>query len=109
MPWNADVVRAYARRSLAIDIRRGNEYTFAIMQAARSLFGDMIEDRLSEWLNQHAEAVKGPINVELNRVSGELEKTHDHIYMARRSERVSRVREDILLMRPQAPGYYWLL
>ena len=42
IPWNAEVVRAYARRSLALDLAEGNEYTLAIVQALRSLL-DRVE------------------------------------------------------------------
>jgi cellulose biosynthesis protein BcsQ len=82
VPWTADVVRAYARRSLALDMKRGNDYTFAIMQAAKSLFGDVIEDRLSEWLTQHARTVKEPIASELEAVSVRLQEAERGIAMA---------------------------
>ena len=39
IPWDAEVVRAFARRRLAIDMDRGNDYALAIMQTAYSLLG----------------------------------------------------------------------
>ncbi len=49
IPWDADVVRAFARRELAIDLNRGNEHTIAIMKTTISLLGKEIETEVNKW------------------------------------------------------------
>jgi cellulose biosynthesis protein BcsQ len=72
IPWDADVVRAYARRSLALDSKRGNEHTLAVIQSMRSLFGEAIGDRLDNWLEDHAEEIREPIRKQVEELENEL-------------------------------------
>src|SRR5207244_1355802 len=51
MPWDADVVRAYARRRLALDAEKGNDFTLAVMQTLKSILGPDIETDLDIWLS----------------------------------------------------------
>jgi cellulose biosynthesis protein BcsQ len=65
IPWDADVVRAYARRRLALDFERGNSFTLAILQTLRSIGDDSIESDIDSWLEQQAEELRVPLNEQL--------------------------------------------
>ena len=73
IPWDADVVRAYARRRLALDLERGNEFTLAIVQTLRSILGDDIGRELSDWLETRAAALREPIETQYGDAERELE------------------------------------
>jgi len=64
IPWDADVVRAYARRRLALDLERGNEFTLAVVQTLRSILGDEIGADLDSWLSSRTAALREPIQTQ---------------------------------------------
>ncbi len=72
IPWDADVVRAYARRRLALDTENGNPFTLAIMQTVRSLFGEEIERDIKNWTKTRAEAIRQPIDAQYSDLEREL-------------------------------------
>jgi len=72
IPWDADVVRAYARRGLALDTERGNEHTLAVIQTMRSLFGATVEERIDAWLSSRAEKIREPIRKQIVDLRKEL-------------------------------------
>src|SRR5262249_2653700 len=49
IPWDADVVRAFVRRDLAIDMQAPNPYTLAISQIAYALFPDETGNAIEAW------------------------------------------------------------
>src|SRR5262249_25340390 len=49
VPWDADVVRAFARRRLAVVTERPTAYTIAIAGIAESLLGARLERELGAW------------------------------------------------------------
>ena len=59
--WNPEVVLAYARRGLALDFERGNEYTLNMVKLLRVPLGKEIKKPLDEWLNGREEIIKKPI------------------------------------------------
>lgn len=61
IPWDASVVRAYARRQLAVDTDSGNEHTIAVLRAVKTLCGDEIGDELGAWVQSRAAAIRQPI------------------------------------------------
>lgn len=61
IPWDSEVVRAYARRKLALDMEYANEFTLAIMQTLKSLLGDSIKKDIENWLQTKEMAIKQPI------------------------------------------------
>jgi cellulose biosynthesis protein BcsQ len=73
IPWDADVVRAYARRRLALDLERGNEFTLAVLQSLRSILGDKIGPQLDNWLQTRASALREPIEIQYKDAKRELE------------------------------------
>jgi cellulose biosynthesis protein BcsQ len=64
IPWDEDVVRAFAERRLAIDTEKGNEYTIAIMRAVGALFGIEIQKEIREWKTQKADSIREPIQIQ---------------------------------------------
>ncbi|WP_321870879.1 MinD/ParA family ATP-binding protein [Paraburkholderia tropica] len=72
IPWDAEVVRAYARRRLAIDSETGNEYTLSIMQVLKGLCGDSIHGELNDWLNSRAAIIRQPIEMQYRDAEQEL-------------------------------------
>jgi MinD-like ATPase involved in chromosome partitioning or flagellar assembly len=87
IPWDAEVVRAYSRRRLALDLEKGNEFTLAVVQTLRGIFGDEIEAEINEWLKSRTEALREPIETQYQDAERELEA----LFLERRSlqERLS--------------------
>lgn len=73
IPWDADVVRALARRRLAIDTVMGNDYTLAIMQTASSLFGENLKEEIYNWRQDKEEMLREPVRKQLEDIDIEIE------------------------------------
>jgi cellulose biosynthesis protein BcsQ len=73
IPWDADVVRAYARRRLALDLERGNEFTLALVQTLRSILGDEVGADLDKWLSSRIAALRAPVETQYADAEHELE------------------------------------
>lgn len=73
IPWDAEVVKAYARRKLAIDFENGNEHTLAIMQTLKTLMGDNIAIEIDKWTSDRAASIKQPIENQYLDIEKELE------------------------------------
>ena len=73
IPWDADVVKAYARRRLALDLDNGNEHTLAIMQATRTLFGEQIAAEVDAWRMDRATAIRQPLETQFHDLELELD------------------------------------
>lgn len=61
IPWEAEVVRAYARRRLAVDTESGNSHTLAVLQTLRGLVGDSTLEELEQWVQTRAAVIRQPI------------------------------------------------
>lgn len=73
VPWDAQVVRAYARRSLALDTERGNDHTLAVLNTLRGLLGDEVGAELDQWIETRAEAIRAPVRDQLAETRAELD------------------------------------
>jgi cellulose biosynthesis protein BcsQ len=73
IPWDADVVRAYARRRLALDPEYGNEHTLAVLQTVRGLFGEDLSQDLEAWVAKRATIIREPIEEQYKDAELELE------------------------------------
>lgn len=98
IPWEADVVRAYARRRVALDLDAPNEHTLAVMQTLRGLFGEELEADLDAWAEKHMVAIRKPIDQQYSDLKTELAGLRDyrnlvlHQYLRiNRTQRVSKV------------------
>lgn len=70
--WDAEVVRAYAKRKLALDLVNGNEFTLAFLQTIKSLLGDEIEEEIKAWSKDRAEVFRKPIEEQYDEIEKEL-------------------------------------
>ncbi len=61
IPWTADVVRAYAKRELALNFVGGNDYTLAILQTAKSFPVTGIREKIEKWSELKAASLRQPI------------------------------------------------
>jgi len=73
IPWDAEVVRAYARRQLAINTETGNDYTIAVMHTIRGLCGESIKKELAEWLESRAAIIRQPLQQQYSDAEKEYE------------------------------------
>ena len=72
LPWNAEVVRAYARRALPIDLEVGNEYTLAVVQTLKSMLDEDTRLQLEIWLESRTAEIQEPVKVQLDEARREL-------------------------------------
>ncbi|MBR7831857.1 ParA family protein [Actinospica durhamensis] len=91
IPWNAEVVRAYARRSLALDLEEGNEYTLAIVQALRSLLDRDDREELEAWLGTRTAELKAPIRERLREAQMRLVALEEEALLAARRRQFGRL------------------
>lgn len=66
VPWDADVVRAFVNRDLAIEFNAPNTYTLAIAQIALSMFPDEVGDKIDEWRGVALESALAPTKSRLD-------------------------------------------
>ena len=72
IPWDADVVRAYARRQLPIDLEYGNQFTLAVMQTLKVLLGKDISAQIDLWAESQASSIRTPIEEQYEDAEAEL-------------------------------------
>jgi cellulose biosynthesis protein BcsQ len=72
LPWNADVVRAYARKELPLDLEAGNEYTLAAIHTLRSVLPPATRRELDAWLDARSSELRSPIKTQLENAREEL-------------------------------------
>jgi cellulose biosynthesis protein BcsQ len=66
IPWEAEVVRAYARRSLALDLDYGNSFTVAIMNTVAGLLGPDMAREISAWADERATMLREPVTSQIS-------------------------------------------
>ncbi len=91
IPWNADVIRSYSRRRLAIDTEYGNEYTLAIIQTLKAMLGEKVADEIDNWASERASNIRQPLETQYSDSEREL----DSLLWAK--EQMKRKREKIAL------------
>ena len=72
IPWDASVVRAYARRQLAIDTDTGNEHTISVLQTLKGLCGESIQQDLTAWVQSRAAAIRQPLEEQYSDAEKEM-------------------------------------
>lgn len=72
IPWNADVVRSYAKRKLALDVEKGNVYTLAIIRILEELFGEGLKNEISKWSESKSFELKEPLKKQYANAEKEL-------------------------------------
>ena len=74
IPWDANVVRSYAQRKLALELDQGNEFTLAVLQAARRLLGSSFGESIASWVGERAFALKAPLEEQILLARKELDQ-----------------------------------
>jgi len=74
IPWDADVVRAYARRRLPLDLDNGNEFTLAIIQTLKTLLGEEMSTQIDKWKMTKEMNLKKPIDEQFIELENKLHK-----------------------------------
>jgi cellulose biosynthesis protein BcsQ len=72
IPWDADVVKAYARRKLPLDLENGNEFTLAIIQTLKTLLGEEISIEIESWKALKEGNFKKPIDEQYHLLEARL-------------------------------------
>ncbi|HEX5495268.1 MAG TPA: ParA family protein [Mycobacteriales bacterium] len=87
VPWDAQVVRAYARRSLALDTEHGNDHTLAVLNTLRGLLGDEVGAELDQWIETRAEAIREPVRDQIAETRAELDAVTERQHRLRAGAR----------------------
>lgn len=61
IPWDADVVRAYSRRTLPLDLTHGNQFTLSVMQTLKKLLGPDLASEIELWAESRASSIREPL------------------------------------------------
>jgi cellulose biosynthesis protein BcsQ len=85
VPWDADVVRAFARRDLAINVSAPNAYTLAISEVAYYLFPDEAGSAIEGWREAAYREVISPAQKRLH----ELLRAEERLRAEKRSSRLA--------------------
>lgn len=72
IPWNPDVVRAYNRRALPLDLLYGNEFTLALMKTLKQLLDDDAGADMDAWTEGRAARIREPIETQYAAVQEEM-------------------------------------
>lgn len=86
IPWDPDVVRAYARRRLPLDLAYGNPFTLAIMQTLKRLLGLEVSSEIDQWADGRASSIREPIEDQYRDAEKELRGLLEQkVFMDKRS------------------------
>ena len=72
IPWDSDVVRAYSRRQMPLDMEYGNNFTLAIMQSLKRLIGKELSKEIDKWAANQATSIREPIEQQYKDAEMEL-------------------------------------
>jgi hypothetical protein len=72
IPWDVEVVRAFAERKLALDTEAGSEHTLAIMRTVSSLLGERIRKEIEKWKQQKSDEIREPILIQKTEIEKEI-------------------------------------
>lgn len=84
IPWNADVVRAYSKRKLALDFISGNEFTVAMLSTIKAFLPEAEINLVDEWLEEKGKILKEPI---ISQLDMEIEQLKYNVYAKEQVER----------------------
>lgn len=72
--WDADVIRSFTRRELAVDTEAGNPYTFVLVSVLKSLFYREIGSDLESWRTRTESFLREPIEARIESLTDEISK-----------------------------------
>jgi MinD-like ATPase involved in chromosome partitioning or flagellar assembly len=94
IPWDPEVVRAYARRRVALDMNRGNAFTLATMRTLQSLLGEDLAKEIQQWTAERETAIREPLGEKI----ADLEKELQGLVVAKRRFLAQRLRARFVLL-----------
>lgn len=77
IPWDADVIKSFARRKINIDTKNINVYTLAIINTFKSFGITRINDAIDEWLKNKELEIKEPAKKQIEEIKSELRQIDD--------------------------------
>jgi cellulose biosynthesis protein BcsQ len=77
IPWDADVIKSFAKRKININTKNINVYTFAIIKTIKSLGLNKLNDSIDEWINNKELEIKEPAKKQIEELNAELSKIED--------------------------------
>jgi len=83
IPWDKEVMLAFARRRLAIDVDKGNQHTLAIIRTISSLFGKEIDEEIENWKRQKSEVIREPVQKQIDKIENEIVAVEESVNMMR--------------------------
>ena len=92
IPWDIDLVRAYVKRTLAVDVDRGNLYTTAIMKTTGRLFGGRVQTEIERWAADKADSLRKPDKEWLGKTEKQLRELSEMAARVRLDSRVNEFR-----------------
>jgi septum site-determining protein MinD len=92
IPWNAEVVRSYAKRKLALDVEKGNVFTLSIMRTVSALLGENVVDEIKAWSEKRSYALKEP----LEKQYVDAEKELRYAFEAKRALQILHKRKQLI-------------
>jgi len=88
IPWDADVVKAYARRKLALNLTEGNNHTLAVMETLKTLLGENIEAEITTWIKEKGDKLRKPIEEQSSSTKLQLDSLINELeVLERKNER----------------------
>lgn len=100
IPWNAEVVRSYAKRKLSLDLDKGNTFTLAIMRTVKTLLGDSLKDEINSWVQERSYAIKEPLEKQYTNAEKELKFALDAQHKLEMTSKKKRLFQIYVLITP---------
>ncbi|MCH7905461.1 MAG: ParA family protein [Armatimonadetes bacterium] len=73
LPWDSDVIMAYARRKLAINLEEVNEYTIGFLRMAETLLGDEVKSSFEKWKTKLESQLRRPLLIRQHELEAKLD------------------------------------
>lgn len=71
--WDADVVRSYARRTVAFSLDSNVAFSLAIVDLAKKVFGEEVEDAIESLVAAKSRSLRQPIESQIEDLENDLE------------------------------------
>lgn len=85
IPWDPDVVRALARRDIALNLDEPNPYTLSIMAIANEIYPDELGTEITSWKEKILKSTVDPVDERLREIGLQI---HMQNVQLKRSEQI---------------------
>jgi len=90
IPWDAEVFRNYAKRSLAINSETENAHTLAVLRTLKVLCGEAIQRDFETWVQSYTAVVRQPLTEQYADAEKEMTLLRSYQSRMRRRAQISR-------------------